>query len=74
MITWKRHLPKANASLAEVCLSALEPDLVILDEFQRFKSLFDGDDDASLLAKPIYVWRIRLDRFEEILAIYRKRQ
>ena len=27
--------------LAEVCVGALEPDLVILDEFQRFKQLLD---------------------------------
>lgn len=33
--------------LASTCIRALEPDLVILDEFQRFKNLMtlDGDDD-----------------------------
>ena len=30
--------------LAKVCVKALEPDLVILDEFQRFKSLLDTSD------------------------------
>jgi hypothetical protein len=29
--------------LARACLSALEPDLIILDEFQRFSSLLGGD-------------------------------
>lgn len=32
---------KLRSKLASVCLSALEPDLVILDEFQRFKHLLD---------------------------------
>jgi hypothetical protein len=32
----------------------LEPDLVILDEFQRFKNLLDGDDEASMLAKALF--------------------
>jgi helicase-like protein len=29
--------------LARACLSALEPNMIILDEFQRFSSLLDGD-------------------------------
>lgn len=32
--------------LAKTCLAALEPDLVILDEFQRFRELL-GDPDSS---------------------------
>jgi len=40
---------KLRSTLASVCLSALEPDLVILDEVQRFKHLLDGDDEASIL-------------------------
>jgi hypothetical protein len=43
-----RHL------LAETCLYALEPDLVILDEFQRFKNLLDGDNDAASLARVLF--------------------
>ena len=45
---------KLRSKLASVCLSALEPDLVILDEFQRFKHLLDGDDEASLLATALF--------------------
>ncbi len=41
-------------SLARVCVSALEPDLVILDEFQRFKELLDGEDEAAQLAKALF--------------------
>ncbi|MHB9098017.1 MAG: helicase-related protein [Syntrophales bacterium] len=40
--------------LAETCIKALEPDLVIMDEFQRFKDLLDGEDEAALLAKSLF--------------------
>jgi len=33
--------------LARACLSALEPDLIILDEFQRFSSLLGGDQGEA---------------------------
>lgn len=33
--------------LARACLSALEPDLIILDEFQRFSSLLGGDQNEE---------------------------
>jgi hypothetical protein len=36
--------------LAHVCVDALEPDLVILDEFQRFKDLLRTDTEAGELA------------------------
>jgi hypothetical protein len=40
--------------LAAVCLEALEPDLIILDEFQRFKDLLEGDSDAAQLASKLF--------------------
>jgi len=43
-----RHL------LAVTCLRALEPDLVVLDEFQRFKHLLDGRDPNSELARGLF--------------------
>ena len=33
--------------LADVCIDALRPDLVILDEFQRFKDLLNGTNEAA---------------------------
>ena len=45
---------KLRSKLASVCISALEPDLVILDEFQRFKHLLDGNDEASILATTLF--------------------
>jgi hypothetical protein len=40
--------------LARSCLQALEPDLIILDEFQRFKNLMDGTDPAAELASDLF--------------------
>jgi len=40
--------------LAGTCIRALEPDLIILDEFQRFKHLLDGEDPASELARELF--------------------
>jgi hypothetical protein len=40
--------------LARVCINALEPDLIILDEFQRFKDLLHGEDFASELARALF--------------------
>ena len=43
-----RHL------LARSSLSALNPDLVILDEFQRFKFLLEKDNELALLAQELF--------------------
>lgn len=43
-----RHL------LARACVDMLEPDLIILDEFQRFKSLLQGEGDAGELARQLF--------------------
>jgi hypothetical protein len=40
--------------LARSSLSALEPDIVILDEFQRFKYLLDESDPVALLAQQVF--------------------
>ncbi len=41
-------------ALARSCVQALEPDLVILDEFQRFKHIFDDTDPAGELARELF--------------------
>lgn len=46
-----RHL------LAEVCVEALQPDLVILDEFQRFKDLLSGESAAADLARSLFTYQ-----------------
>ena len=47
-----------RAMVAAAGVSALEPDLVILDEFQRFKHLLadDPSDDAAQLARTLFSW------------------
>lgn len=45
---------RVRAVLAETCVKALEPDLIILDEFQRFKHLMSDDADTSLLAQKLF--------------------
>jgi hypothetical protein len=40
--------------LAATCLTALQPDLIILDEFQRFKHLLKGEEEASRLARGLF--------------------
>ena len=40
--------------LARSCVEALEPDLVILDEFQRFKHLLDRTGEAGQLAHDLF--------------------
>ena len=40
--------------LARVCLTALEPDLIIMDEFQRFKRLLEEDSEAGELARDLF--------------------
>lgn len=40
--------------LSRVCLDALEPDLIILDEFQRFRNLLRKDDPTAELAQKLF--------------------
>lgn len=45
-------------TLSRVCLDALEPDLVILDEFQRFKDLLADEDQRpeAEIARRLFNW------------------
>jgi hypothetical protein len=40
--------------LARSSLSALEPDIIILDEFQRFRYLLDPENEIHLLAQELF--------------------
>lgn len=55
-LSWRRNrlIGVLRHLLAKAAVDHLEPDLVILDEFQRFKDLLDADDDAAQLAKAIF--------------------
>ena len=49
-----RLVGKLRHLVARAAVDHLEPDLVILDEFQRFKDLLDSDDEGARLAKAIF--------------------
>ena len=60
-----RFIGDLRRLLAKTCLNWLEPDLIILDEFQRFKRLLAGDDenasDAAQLAHHLFSYHQKLD-------------
>jgi Helicase conserved C-terminal domain len=50
-------IAELRALLAAAGIESLEPDLVILDEFQRFKHLIEDDgSEASTLANELFRW------------------
>lgn len=50
----RRFIAELRRLLAHACLDALEPDLVILDEFQRFRSLLDQRTSSGELAARLF--------------------
>ncbi|MFO0991600.1 MAG: helicase-related protein [Hyphomicrobiales bacterium] len=49
-----RWIGELRRLLARVCLATLEPDLVILDEFQRFKHLLEEESEAGELSRSLF--------------------
>jgi hypothetical protein len=49
-----RWIGELRRLLARVCLGALAPDLIILDEFQRFKHLLEQESEAGELARHLF--------------------
>jgi hypothetical protein len=49
-----RWISKMRRVLASVCLHALKPDLIILDEFQRFKHLLSDNTPPGELARDLF--------------------
>ena len=62
-----RLIGELRSLLATTCLAALEPDLIILDEFQRFKSLLHGTDAASELARGLFEYSDERSRARVLL-------
>ena len=50
----QRFVAKLRRLLAHACLDALEPDLVILDEFQRFRHLLNPKTTSGELARRLF--------------------
>ncbi|MGI5818739.1 MAG: helicase-related protein [Armatimonadota bacterium] len=51
-----RLISRLRLLLATVCVHALKPDLIILDEFQRYRRIIDGTDDETMLAHELLNW------------------
>ena len=49
-----RFIGEIRALLAATCIRALEPDLIILDEFQRFRDLLHAKTPAGKLAQHLF--------------------
>ena len=52
----KKFVGKLRKLLASVCVEYLKPDLIIMDEFQRFKDIIDRDDesDSKLITESLF--------------------
>ena len=50
----RRFVSGLRRLLAMACLDAMEPDLVILDEFQRFRGLLNPDTESGELAQRLF--------------------
>jgi hypothetical protein len=50
-------IARLRSKLSHACVDALQPDLIIMDEFQRFPELLHGDSDAAHLARELFEYR-----------------
>ncbi|MBD2760541.1 hypothetical protein IEE94_13595 [Yimella sp. cx-573] len=50
----QRLIGKLRRALAEASLHMLTPDLIILDEFQRFTSILDGEGEDAAFARLLF--------------------
>lgn len=55
--------------LSRICVAALEPDVVILDEFQRFAHLLDGESEDAVLARQLFAWDNGRGEFARVLLL-----
>lgn len=49
-------LGEIRSVLASVCVQALSPDLIILDEFQRFRDVLNSETDEGELARELFTY------------------
>jgi hypothetical protein len=52
-----RVVARLRNKLSHACVDALQPDLIIMDEFQRFRDLMHSDSDAAILARQLFDYR-----------------
>ena len=47
-------IARLRSKLSHACVDALQPDLIIMGEFQRFRDLLHGDSAAAVLAQELF--------------------
>jgi len=62
-------IAELRAILGRTCITALRPDLVILDEFQRFKHLLNPDDEVAELAKSLFEYADTKEQHHEAVRV-----
>ncbi len=62
-----RFVARLRRLLAHACVDALEPDLVILDEFQRFRELLDERTPSGELAQRLFEYEDRHTKVRTML-------
>jgi len=62
-----KMIGELRSILAASCLEALEPDLIILDEFQRFKDLLNPDTESGALARGLFEYQHEASRARVLL-------
>jgi hypothetical protein len=65
----KNFIQDLRRLLAKSSLAALQPDLIILDEFQRFKYLLDEENELSLLAQELFNYKDDAGRPAKVLLL-----
>ena len=63
----RRFVAKLRKLLAHSCLDALEPDLVVLDEFQRFRELLNPRTTSGELARRLFEYEDSNTRVRTLL-------
>ena len=53
----RNFIGEIRRTLARTCVQKLEPDIIILDEFQRFRYLLEGNSEAAELAQTLFEYK-----------------
>lgn len=63
----RKLIGELRQRLGQSCIRSLEPDLIILDEFQRFKSLLSGDSPEAEMARQLFDYEDHLSKARVLL-------
>lgn len=65
----RRVIAELRGVLGRTCITALRPDLVILDEFQRFKHLLDPTSEDAELARSLFEYADKREAGQEAVRV-----